>query len=93
MRVAAFCDGRLHANGKPVTFTRLEAKVRQIVAKEGAVMWYREDPAGNWHPNAEKAFQMICDIGPHLILAKNERCDQFLTDKDIHPDDRALVQE
>ena len=61
IKVAVFADGRITADGKPVTIDSLRKSFKALAAKKGAVWYYREAARREPPPQAMQVIKAVVD--------------------------------
>ena len=61
IKVAVFADGRITADGSPVTIDSLRESFKILAEKKGAVWYYREAGQGEPPPQAMQVIKTVID--------------------------------
>ena len=61
IKVAVFADGRITADGKPVTIDSLRKSFKTLAAKKGTVWYYREAAQREPPPQAMQVIKAVVD--------------------------------
>jgi hypothetical protein len=69
IRVQSFKSGIIKVDGQTVTLGGLAEALAQIKAKQGAVLYYREDPAAEPSQNQMEVFKALMSAGLPISLS------------------------
>lgn len=61
IKIAVFVDGRITADGLPVTVDSLRESLKQLAVQKGAVWYYREAGQGDPPPQAMQVMKAVID--------------------------------
>ena len=85
LKVAVFADGRITADGLPVTIESLQGSFKKLAEQKGSVWYYRE--AGQGHPAAQGSLVMRAIVEARLPFRQSSRPDYS---DEIGPDGRPI---
>jgi len=61
LRVKVAANGGITADGHPISLEQLSANLVELKQAGGGVMYYRENPEGEPHPNAIAVIQKVSE--------------------------------
>lgn len=61
IRIKVTVGGDITADGRPVTLEELAAELAAFGRSGGLVLYHREDPAGEPHPNAMRVMALVVE--------------------------------
>jgi len=61
IKVTVSARGDITADGQPSSLDQLSAMMADLKKANGTVLYHREDPEGEPHPNAMKVMQLVAD--------------------------------
>lgn len=89
VKVKVTAGGEITADGQPVTLEQLTTKFVELRKTNGAVWYYREDPAGEPHPNAMKVIELVVENKLPVKLSAEPDFSDAVDDKKMsHPGQR-----
>jgi len=69
IKIKVTAAGEISADGQPVTLEQLAAKLAGLKQAGGTVWYYRDNPEGESHPNAEKVIKLVIDNQLPVLLS------------------------
>jgi biopolymer transport protein ExbD len=69
MKVAVYADGRILADGHEVSLQQLREAFAQLSKAHGTVLYYREAPQSEPHPNAMAVVQAVVEARLPISLS------------------------
>ena len=62
LKISVLADGRMLADGRPVTLEELEPMLAKLAKDNGTVIYYREDPSQDEpHQNAKEVTRLVIE--------------------------------
>lgn len=68
LRVHVTSGGVITANGREVALEELKQELARVAAVGGAVLYTRDNPTAEPHPNAMKVIQAVVDAKVRLLM-------------------------
>jgi biopolymer transport protein ExbD len=81
LKIAVTADGRITANGRPVSLDALAPILRDLAKSKGTVWYYREAARAEPHPNALKVLNTIVDYDLPVSLSTKPDYSDAVDDK------------
>ena len=89
IKITVTAAGDITADGQPVTLEQLAAKLADLKQAGGAVLYHRENPASEPHPNAMKVIELVVNNKLPIKLSAKPDFSDSVDDKGVsHADKR-----
>jgi biopolymer transport protein ExbD len=86
LKIKVTSGGDITADGEPVTLEQLATKLTALKQVGGKVWYYRENPAGEPHPNAMKVIEQVVENKLPIRLSTKPDFSDAVDDKGVsHP--------
>ena len=70
VRVHVKSDGTILMNEQPATLEAVSGEAKRLAASGGAILYSRDNPAGDPHPNAMKVIEALADSNVTILMSE-----------------------